>query len=272
MKTACGPTKAFRLTASATDCGVMSEANKTKLGGLGAAVILLLIARFGIPAVYDEYHKRRTVTVQEVHDGPNENQTPAPSPQSVGPSAIWLPGSDFVSKADMLCTDPRQYSDCRIDQMRAYGAPVDAVNFAREFARQYFNEVGVVRDFRNIGSADLITVVNPFRPIRSPSGEIGAVTYLLLIRQDPNAPSFDDPKNIDKDAIEDFKRQVPAVQLREKRRQSWLMVERQADGTLRYTAQYFTSEHFRVALFDFNFDAHGRFVKAHFSGAPLLPK
>jgi len=102
-----------------------------------------------------------------------KNLTPAPSARSVGASAIWLPDSDFVSKADMPCNaeasiaDAFQYSVCRIYQMRAYGAPVDAINFAREFARQYANEVGVVRDFRNIGSADLITVLNPFRPLFS---------------------------------------------------------------------------------------------------------
>jgi hypothetical protein len=128
-----------------------------------------------------------------------------------------------------------------------------------------------MRDFRNIGSADLITVLNPFRPLFSGGRQVGAVTYLLLIRHDPNAPSLGDPKNIDKDAIEDFRRQLPTLELREHRSQSWLLVQNQADGTLRHREQYFTNQDYRVALFDFDFDAHGGFVKAHFSGAPLLP-
>ena len=46
-------------------------------------------------------------------------------------------------------------------QMPAAGATADAVNFAREFARQNLNEVVVMRSLRNIGAADLVPVIFP---------------------------------------------------------------------------------------------------------------
>jgi hypothetical protein len=60
----------------------------------------------------------------------NKNAVPGTKTPSnhTGPSAIWQPGPDFVSKADAVCNArfsvhlsnaATQYGDCRIEQMVA---------------------------------------------------------------------------------------------------------------------------------------------------------
>jgi hypothetical protein len=218
--------------------------------------------------------------------------TKTPSNQT-GPSAIWQPGPDFVSKADAVCNArfsvhlsnaATQYGDCRIEQMVAAGAPADAVNFAREFARQNLNEVVVMRSFRNIGSADLVSVIYPFRPFLD-GGQVSTMTGLVLISPDAHSLFVGDPNKIYKQQIEEsswyqeFKRKYPKLHLLENRHAHgrWILVKQQKDETLQHRGSFMLTDGIHenqflgVALFEWDFDARGKFLKATFLGFSLLP-
>jgi hypothetical protein len=176
-----------------------------------------------------------------------------------------------------------QYSDCRINQMVAAGAPAEAVNFTRNFARQFQSEVAIMRDYKNIGSADLITVLHPFRPTFVNGRQVGVLTSLLLVSHDRGSPYFSDPSNIDKKEMEQspwyrmLKQQYPMLRLLPHQGpfQNWLEVERQADGTLKHREGYLVTDGIHEnrflgsALFELDFDAQGKFSKTKFLGAPL---
>jgi len=216
-----------------------------------------------------------------------------PSNRDTGPSAIWQPGPNFVSKADAVCNASfsvhlpnaaTHYGDCRIEQMVAAGAPADAVSFAREFARQNLNEVVVMRSFRNIGSADLVSVIYPFRPFLDGS-QIGTMTGLVLISPDANRLFVGDPNKIYKLQIEEsswyqkFKSTYPKLHLLENRQVhgGWILVKQQKDETLQYTGGFMVTDGIHenqflgVASFEWDFDASGKFLKARFLGFNFLP-
>jgi hypothetical protein len=218
--------------------------------------------------------------------------TRTPSKRDTGPSAVWQPGPDFVSKADAVCNASfsvhlsnaaTQYGDCRIEQMAAAGAPTDAVNFAREFARQNLNEVVVMRSFRDIGSADLVSVIYPFRPLLHGS-QVSPMTGLVLISPDANRLFVGDPNKIYQPEIEgsswyqEFKKKYPKLHLLENRQAhgGWISVKQQEDETLQYRGGFMLNDGIRenqflgFALFEWDFDASGKFLKARcLSFAPL---
>lgn len=220
-------------------------------------------------------------------------ETRTPSNRHTGPSAIWQPSPDFVSKADAVCNASfdvhlanfaTQPGDCRIEQMAAAGAPADAVNFAREFARQNLNEVVVMRSFRNIGSADLVSVSYPFRPFREGS-QISTMKGLVLISHDIKGLFVGDPNKIYKQEIEEsswyqeFKKKYPNFHLLENRQAhgGWILVEQQKDGTLQHKVSFLVTDGIHEnqllgsALFEWYFDASGKFLKARFLGVYPLP-
>ena len=219
--------------------------------------------------------------------------TRTPSNRDIGPSAIWQPGPDFVWKADALCNasfsvhlpnTATQYGDCRIEQMAAAGAPADAVNFAREFARQNLNEVVVMRRFKNMGSADLVSVNYPFRPFLNGS-QVSAMTGLVLISPDLNSLLVGDPNKIYKQQVEgsswylEFKSKYPKIHLLENRltHDGWIVVKQEKDETFQYKGGFMVTDGIHenqflgVASFEWDFDASGKFLKAEFLGFNPLP-
>jgi hypothetical protein len=206
----------------------------------------------------------------------------ASSTRDVGPSAIWLPGPGFASNAYAVCNRIASsisfnYADCEIDQMVAAGAPPAAVKFAREFTRQYLGEVVVMREFKNIGSADLVSVQYPFR--------MGMNTRQILINYDPESPDVHDPDNVEKREMErdplyrELKKRYPRLCLMrgQGERNSWLNVETQKDGTFRHTRGYLVGDGVRDnsfiagATFEWDFDATGKFLGTKFLSFNLLP-
>lgn len=204
------------------------------------------------------------------------------SAQDVGRSAIWLPGPDFASHAYAVCNRIASsvsfnHADCEIDQMASAGAPPAAVKFAREFARQFLGEAVVMREFKNIGSADLVSVQYPFR--------MGVNVRQIRINYDPKAPDVHDPDNVEKSEMEqsslyrELKKKYPKLYLMRGlgERNSWLEVEKQKDGAFRHMAGYLVGDGVRdnnfVAgtTFAWDFDATGKFLGTKFLSIGLLP-
>ena len=168
--------------------------------------------------------------------------------------------------------------------MASAGAPADAVNFAREFARQNLNEVVVMRSFRNIGSADLVSVIYPFRPFLDGS-QVSTMTGLVLISPDAKRLFVGDPNKIYKQQIEEsswypeFKSKYPKLHFLENRQAhgGWILVKQQKDETLQYTGGFMVTDGIHenqflgVASFEWDFDASGKFLKARFLGFHFLP-
>jgi hypothetical protein len=169
--------------------------------------------------------------------------------------------------------------------MAASGAPVDAVNVARKFAQQYQGEVAVMRSFRNIGAADLVSVIHPFRPIFVKGRQVGMSTSLILISNDPHTPYVGDPGNIDKHQLEELpwyqnlKKQHPKLHLLKSHQpyRNWFDVEQQEHRALRHKEGYLVTDGVHdnqflgTALFEWDFDTTGRFLRTKSEGFALRP-
>jgi hypothetical protein len=74
------------------------------------------------------------------------------APGKIGPSAVWQPPQDFITKAHAVCDqgNPSNYAECFIDQMSNAGAPADAVSFTRMFYGQSDGQVGIMTQFHKV--------------------------------------------------------------------------------------------------------------------------
>ena len=118
------------------------------------------------------------------------------APGKIGPSAVWQPPQDFVTKAHAACdkSNPPNYSECFIEQMSKLGAPADAVSFTRLLSAQSGGQVGIMTDFHKVGPVDVARVIYPLRA----NDNYG----LLLVNGDPAILDVDDLKKLDRAAMD----------------------------------------------------------------------
>jgi hypothetical protein len=207
-------------------------------------------------------------------------QTAQQSSGKIGPSAVWHPPQDFLTKAHAACDqgNPPHYAECFIDQMSKLGAPGDAVAFTRTLYKQSSGEVGVMTEFHHVGPVDEARVMYPLRA----NDNYG----LLLVNGDPPILNVDDLKQLDRAGME----QSPLYQaVKQKYTQTdlwpgdrsgstWLQTRPLSDGGVQFLVGYpllngcHACKSTGLARFSWNVDAKGKFLGTKYMPTPPPPK
>ncbi len=202
------------------------------------------------------------------------------APGKIGPSAVWQPPQDFVTKAHAACdkSNPPNYSECFIEQMSKLGAPADAVSFTRLLSAQSGGQVGIMTDFHKVGPVDVARVIYPLRA----NDNYG----LLLVNGDPAILDVDDLKKLDRAAMDQnpmyqaVKQKYTATDIwpGDRSNPMWPQVKPLPDGGQQFIIGYpllngcHACAHTGLALFSWDFDAKGKFLGTKYIPTPPPPK
>lgn len=196
----------------------------------------------------------------------------------ISASAVWQPGSDFLTTAHAACdkaTPASKFSDCVINQMSKAGASTDAVNFTRELYKQTGGEVGIMGGFQKVGPVDIAWVQYP---LRSTNG-------LLLLNGKPRIVNAEDLKLLDEKDMQqsfqyqDLQNQFPkaAVFPGDRDGKTWPNSQSGNNGGVQFIIGYplrngcATCAHAGFALFTWNFNSAGKFTGTSFMGMTPAP-
>jgi len=199
---------------------------------------------------------------------------------AIGPSGVWQPPQGFVSSANTTCGSPSQgsrYADCFMAQMSKAGAPADAVNFTRELYQESHGDVGIMTSFNHVGPVDIAWVLFPSH---QPSNY-----GLFLVNGDPRLVNAENLKQLDQEAMrqsfqyQGVQNQFPQVGLwpGDRDGRTWPNSQTGPNGGLQFTLGYPLRNGCRTcanagsALFNWNFDASGRFTGTSFMGLTPAP-
>lgn len=164
------------------------------------------------------------------------------------------------------------YADCMIGQMAKAGASADAVHFTREPYKQSHGEFGVMTGFQDEGLVAFAWITYPLR---------ANTNYgLLLLNGQPRIVNVEDLKLLDVRAMKqspqfrDLKAQFPNVDVWPGDRDGKIWPDSQAgpDGGTQFTVGYplingcHACARAGAAIFNWNFDARGKFLGTTFQG------
>jgi len=162
--------------------------------------------------------------------------------------------------------------DCMMQQMAKAGAPGDAVAFTRELSKQSEGEFGIMTGFHDEGPVAFAWVTYPLR---------ANTNYgLLLVNGQPRILNVEDLKLLDVKTMKqsfqfrDLKRQYPNVDVWPGDRDGKIWPNSQAGphGGIQFTVQYplingcHACARAGFAIFNWNFDATGKFLGTAFQG------
>lgn len=201
-------------------------------------------------------------------------------PGAIGPSGVWQVPQNFAAALGAACgpaSQERKYADCFMGQMSKAGAPAEAVTFTRELLKQSHDDVGIMTSFNHVGPVDIAWV---FYPTHQPTNY-----GLFLVNGDPNLVNAEDLKQLDQKAMrqsfqyQGVQNQFPQVGLWPGDRDGQTRPNSQAgsSGGVQFTLGYplrngcATCAHAGTALFNWNFDASGKFTGTSFMGLTPAP-
>jgi len=200
-------------------------------------------------------------------------------PGKFGPSSVWQMSPTFLGAFHTACDSQPQghrYSDCFLAQMSKAGASADAVNFTREL-NKHSPDLGIMTSFQHVGPVDVAWVTYP---LHQPSNY-----GLLFVNGQPGMVNAEDLKLLDQKALQQsfqfqgVKNQFPKVQLFSGDRdgQTWPNSQKGPNGGVQFTLGYalrngcYTCAKAGFALFNWNFDASGKFTGTTFQGLTPAP-
>jgi len=204
---------------------------------------------------------------------------PASGPLKIGPAAVWQIPSDFITNAHTACdkyTAPK-FGDCFIAQMSKAGASSDAIQAAKMIT-QSTGDVGMVTAFQKAGPVDLARVEYPLRA----NDNWG----LLVVNGDPNIIDVDDLQQLNHAQMEQAP-QFQAVKERypnadiwpgDRSGSTWPRMKQLPDGGVEIVVGYplingcHACAHVGLALFGWDFDAQGKFIKTAYIPVPPPPR
>jgi hypothetical protein len=191
----------------------------------------------------------------------------------IGPSAVWPLPPHFVTTAHNACDQSSsEYATCMITQMEKAGAPADAVRFSRELCKVSHGGFGIMTGFQDEGPVAFAWISYPLR---------ANTNYgLLLVNGKPRMINVEDPKLLDAKAMkrspqfQDLKAQFPKIDLWPGDRDGKLWPNSQVgpDGEIQFTVSYPLRNGCHAcaragdAIFNWNFDASGKFLGTSFQG------
>jgi len=221
-----------------------------------------------------------SVALAASHAVAQSGPSAAANSDKIGPSAVWEPPQDFVTKAHAACdkSNPPDYSKCFIDQMSVSGAPARAVSFTLMLYRQSDGQVGIMIAFEKVGPVDVARVLYPLRA----NDNYG----LLLVNGDPAVLDVDDLKKLNRTEMD----QNPLYQAVKQRYTQtdiwpgdrsnpiWPQEKPTPDGGQQFIIGYplingcHACAHVGLARFAWNFDAKGKFLGTTYIPTPPPPK
>ena len=194
-------------------------------------------------------------------------------PTKIGASALWQIPPQFMPAAHAVCDQIlTSVPECMIGQMTKVGAPADAISLARELYQESHGEFGIMTGFQDEGPVAFAWITYPLR---------ANTNYgLLLLNGQPRIVNVEDLKLLDVKTMKnssqfrDLKGQFPDVDVWPGDRGGKLWPNSQAgpDGGIQFTVDYplingcHACARAGFALFNWNFDAKGKFLGTTFQG------
>jgi hypothetical protein len=197
----------------------------------------------------------------------------------VGASAVWQVPQQFISAAHSACdkSSGSHEGECFIDEMAKAGAPATAVSFSRKLYKQSHGEFGILTGFHDEGPVAFAWINYPLR---------ANTNYgLLLVNGQPPIVNVEDLKLLDRKTMEqspqfqDLKSQFPKVDLWPGDRDGkiWPNSQTGPNGGVQFTVGYpllngcHACARAGFAIFNWNFDAQGKFLGTAFMGLTPPP-
>ena len=197
----------------------------------------------------------------------------------VGTSAVWQAPQQFVSAAHSAChkSSGSKEAECLIDEMAKAGAPATSVSFTRKLYKQSHGEFGILTGFHDEGPVAFAWINYPLR---------ANTNYgLLLVNGQPPIVNVEDLKLLDRKTMEqspqfqDLKSQFPKVDLWPGDRDGkiWPNSQTGPNGGVQFTVGYpllngcHACARAGFAIFNWNFDAQGKFLGTAFMGLTPPP-
>lgn len=202
-------------------------------------------------------------------------------PTKIGASAVWQIPPQFMNTAHAACDQIlTSIPECMIGQMAQVGAPVTALSFTRELYKESHGEFGIMTGFQDEGPVAFAWVTYPLR---------ANTNYgLLLLNGQPQIVNVEDLKLLDvktmkkSSQFQDAKLQFPNIDVWPGDRDGKIWPNSQVgpDGGIQFTVAYPLRNGCHAcasagqAIFNWNFDATGRFLGTSFQGMldPPLPQ
>jgi len=202
------------------------------------------------------------------------------SQQKIGPSAVWkLPDAlrMTIQKKCGEATQPPSFAECFINQMQAGGAPPQAVAFTRELYKVSGGDVGIMYGFHKVGPVDIAWINYPLRANTNDG--------LLFVNGEPPILNVEDLKLLDQSAMQqdpqfqNTKAQFPnaGVWPGDRDGTTWPNSQPGTNGGVQFTVGYplingcHACERVGFAMFNWNFDARGKFLGTTFVGMTPPP-
>jgi hypothetical protein len=193
---------------------------------------------------------------------------------NIGPSAVWQLPPQFMTTARAACdrSSSSDHGECLIGQMAKANAPSDAVSFTRELYKESHGEFGIMTGFQDEGPVAFAWITYPLR---------ANTNYgLLLLNGEPRIVNVEDLKLLDvktmkhSSQFQDVKQQFPKVDIWPGDRDGKIWPNSQAgpNGGIQFTVEYplingcHACARAGIAIFNWNFDAKGKFLGTAFQG------
>jgi len=202
-------------------------------------------------------------------------------PTKIGASAVWQIPPQFMNTAHSVCDQIlNSIPECMIGQMAPAGAPAAALSFTRELYKESHGEFGIMTGLQDEGPVAFAWVTYPLR---------ANTNYgLLLLNGQPQIVNVEDLKLLDvktmkkSSQFQDAKLQFPNIDVWPGDRDGKIWPNSQVgpDGGIQFTVAYPLRNGCHAcasagqAIFNWNFDATGKFLGTSFQGMldPPLPQ
>jgi hypothetical protein len=195
----------------------------------------------------------------------------------ISSSAVWQVSSQFLAAAHAACDKSSPGAECMIEQMAKAGAPADAVSFTRELYKQSHGDFGVMTGFQNQAPVAFAWITYPLR---------ANTNYgLLFVNGQPPIINVEDLQLLDTKTMErsfqfqDLKNQFPQANLwpGDRDGKTWPNSQAGPNGGTQFVVSYPLRNGCHAcasagsALFNWNFDAQGKFLGTTFLGLLAAP-
>jgi len=191
----------------------------------------------------------------------------------VDASAVWQIPSQFMANAHAACDgSSTDFAECMIGHMAKAGASPQAVSFTRELYRESRGEFGIMTDFQNEGPVAFAWITYPLR---------ANTNYgFLLVNGQPSIVNVEDLKLLDTNNMrqsfqfQDVKAQFPKVDIwpGDRSGKIWPNSQSGPNGGIQFSVDYpllngcHACAHAGSVIFNWNFDAYGKFLGTTFQG------
>jgi hypothetical protein len=197
----------------------------------------------------------------------------------ISASAVWQVTPQFIATAPGACEQSSRSSadECLINQMTKAGAPADAIKFTRDLYKESHGDFGIMTGFQDEGPVAFGWITYPLR---------ADTNYgLVLVNGQPSIVNVEDLKLLDTKTMkqsfqfQDLKNQFPKVDVwpGDRDGKEWPNSQPGPNGGIQFTVSYplingcHACARAGFAIFNWNFDAQGKFLGTAFQGLTPPP-